>query len=81
MFISLSKTFAKVCGFRFGFGIRITKRNAPYMLFFMLFVWMFQIMWYMLVFSFWLMYAMCYGIYWCIKQLVRLIIRRSRKSK
>lgn len=70
MFLSLSKTFAKIGGARLGLGIRITKRNAPYMCLIVFFISMFQLMWYMLILCFWLMYAMCYGIYWCIKQIV-----------
>ena len=70
MFVSLSKTFAKFGMFRIGAGMRITKKNAAWMLVIMMFVWMFQLMWCMMVLCFWLMYAVCYGIYWCIKKLV-----------
>ena len=70
MFVSLSKTFAKFGMFRIGAGMRITKKNAAWMLVIMMFVWMFQLMWCMIVLCFWLMYAVCYGIYWCIKKLV-----------
>lgn len=71
MFLSLSKTFAKVGGTRFCFGMRMTKKNAAYMWIVLLLVSMLQLTWYMLILCFWLMYAMCYGIYWCIKQLCR----------
>lgn len=81
MFLSLSKTFAKVGGFRLGLGIRMTKKNAPYMLFLIFFVSMFQLMWYMMVLCFWLMYAMCYGIYWCVKQIIRKIKKSNSVSK
>ena len=77
MFLSLSKTIAKVGGFRFGLGIRMTKRNALLVSCLTLFVSMFQLMWYMLVLCFWLMYAMCYGIYWCIKQIIRKVKQRN----
>ena len=70
MFVGLSKTFAKFGKFRIGAGLRLTKKNAPLMLFILMFVWVFQLMWYMMVLCFWLMYAVCYGIYWCIKKLV-----------
>lgn len=70
MFIGLSKTFAKFGKFRIGAGLRITKSNALWMSIVLLFVWMFQLCWYMMVLCFWLMYAVCYGIYWCIKKLV-----------
>ncbi len=68
MFLSLSKTIAKIGGFRLGLGIRITKKNAAIMSFVLFFVLMFQLMWYMMVVCFWLMYAMFYGIYWCIRK-------------
>lgn len=71
MFFSLSKTFAKFGGARFGLGIRMTKSNAAFMWLIVLFVSMFQLTWYMLILCFWLMYAMCYGIYWCIKKICR----------
>lgn len=77
MFFSLSKTLAKVGGFRLGLGVRMTKRNAPYMLILTFFVSMFQLMWYMMILCFWLMYAMCYGIYWCVKQICRKVKQRK----
>lgn len=77
MFLSLSKTFAKVGGFRLGLGVRMTKKNAAFLWLILLFVWMFKLMWYMLVLSFWLMYAMCYGIFWCIRLIFRLVKRRK----
>lgn len=70
MFIGLSKTFAKFGMFRIGAGMRLTKKNAAWMLVILMFVWMFQLCWYMMVLCFWLIYAVCYGIYWCIKKLV-----------
>ena len=81
MFFSLSKTLAKVGGFRLGLGVRMTKRNAPYMLFLTFFVSIFQLMWYMMVLCFWLMYAMCYGIYWIVKQIIRKVKQRNCVSK
>lgn len=79
MFISLSKTFAKVGGFRL--GIRKTKRNAPYLWFITLLVSMFQLVWYMIVLCLWLMYAMCYGIYWCAKQIFRKVKKHIAANK
>ena len=69
MFIGLGKMIGK-SKIRVGAGMRITKKNAAWILVIMMFVWMFQLMWYMMVLCFWLMYAVCYGIYWCIKKLV-----------
>lgn len=70
MFIGLSKTFAKFGKFRIGAGLRITKKNMFWMSIIVMFVSLFQLCWYMMVLCFWLMYAFCYGIYWCIKKLV-----------
>lgn len=67
MFISLSRVFGK---FRLGAGLRVTKKNAAYMIFVLMIYWMLLLCFYMVVFCFWLMYAFCYGIYWCIKKLV-----------
>jgi uncharacterized membrane protein YesL len=68
MFISLSKTLAKCGGFRLGLGMRMTKKNSAWVLFILLFVWMFKLTWYMMVVCFWLFYAVCYGLIWCIKK-------------
>ena len=64
------KKFGK---FRLGAGMRITKKNAIYMLIIMMFVWMIQAMWYILVICAWLVYAVCYGIYWIIKKIIQKI--------
>ena len=77
MSVSLSKTLAKFGGFRLGFGIRITKKNACYMAFIFLFACIIQLTWYMMLLCFWLMYAAIYGMYWCI----RAIIRAAKKNK
>ena len=82
MFLSLSKTFAKVGGFRLGAGIRITKKNAIYMSIILAFVVSIQLCWYMMVLCFWLMYAMIYmmwrlicilarGFWWLISSMYR----------
>ena len=44
MYISLSKALKLCGGFRLGAGLRITKKNAPWMLFIWLFVITFQMM-------------------------------------
>ncbi len=69
MFLTLSKTFNKFCGFRLGFGLKITKKNFFWMVFILMFVCLLQAMWYMLVFEGWLIYAFFYGIYWCIMKI------------
>ena len=80
MFISLSKTIGKFGGFRIGIGKRITSKNAWWMLLIICTVCIFQLMWYLLIVVFWLLYAMCYGIWWCIKKLIQKI-SGSKKNK
>lgn len=69
MFISFSKTLARFGGFRLGLGMRMTKKNAIWMLFVLMFVCIFKMMWYMMILCFWLMYAMIYWIAYGIKKL------------
>ena len=69
MFVSFSKTIAKFGGFRLGIGMRMSKKNAVLMYLIIMFVAMFKLVWYMLLLCGWLMYAMCYGMYWCIKKI------------
>lgn len=77
MFFSFSKTIARFGGFRLGLGIRITKKNAVWIALLTMFVAMFQLMWYMLLLCGWMIYAVCYGIYWCIK---KIIVASSKKQ-
>ena len=70
MFFSFSKTIARFGGFRLGLGIRITKKNAVWIALLTMFVAMFQLMWYSILLCGWLVYAMFYGIYWCIKKAI-----------
>lgn len=73
MFVSLSKTLARFGGLRLGLGLRLNKSNAAWMLFVLMFVYIFQAMWYMMILCGWLVYAVCYGAYWCIKKLIETI--------
>lgn len=61
MFVAVSKTLKRAGGFRFAAGIRITKKNAWFMLFILMFAYMFQAAWYMMIGICWLTY---YGMYW-----------------
>lgn len=70
MFVGLSKTFARFGRTKLGVGIRITKKNAIYMIIALLFYWMLMLCLYMMVFCIWLVYAMGYGIYWLIKKII-----------
>lgn len=67
MFVSLSKTLAKLGGFKLGLGIRITQRNVMWAVWIVLIVCIFQMMWYMLIVCFWLVYIVFYGLWWCIR--------------
>ena len=69
MFISFSKTLAKVGGVRI--GIRATKKNAAYIWMFLLFMLIFKMTWYCLVLAGWMMYAVCYGMIWCFKKMFK----------
>ena len=71
MFIGFSKTIARFGGFRLGVGIRMGKKNAFLVCMIIMFVSMFKLMWYMLLLCGWVTYAVCYGMYWCIKKLIR----------
>lgn len=69
MFISFSKTLAKFGGFRLGVGVRMNKKNAVWISFIAIFIVLFKLTWYMLLFSGWMIYAVFYGLYWCIKKM------------
>lgn len=68
MFISLSKAMARFGGFRLGMGMRISKKNIgwAYLMFFV--VWMFQMIWYMIILAFWIMYAFIYCLFLLFKK-------------
>ena len=80
MFISFSKTIARFGGFRLGVGMRVNKKNAIWMSFLVMFIAMFKAMWYMLLLCGWLTYAVCYGMYWCIKNIIT-SVSKSQKTK
>ncbi len=61
MFVSFSKFTKKIGGIRFGLGLRITKNNAIWMSFVLMFVFMLQACWYMMLLCFWLVYAVVYA--------------------
>lgn len=80
MFVSLTKTLAKFGGIRLGLGIRITKKNWPIMFFVYMFVLMFQMTWYMMVLFFWIMYAIFYGMYCCMKKIINMLKKGNKKE-
>lgn len=77
MFVGFSKTIAKFGRFRLGIGIRMNKKNALWISLIIMFIAMFKLIWYMMILCGWLFYAICYGIIWCIKK----IIKASRKKQ
>lgn len=79
MFMSFSKTIAKVGGFRFGIGMRLTKSNALWYFLVLAVVYTCQLVWYGAVLAFWLMYALFYGIFIGTKKLFALLSRRFSK--
>jgi hypothetical protein len=74
MFISLSKTLARFGGFRLGVGMRMSKKNAPYLFIFAIMMLLFKMMWYMIVLTFWLMYAVIYGTFWILKKMFKISV-------
>ncbi len=80
MFIGLSKTIGKVGGFRIGIGQRITSKNAWWLIFAMVMYGMIKLAMYMVIASFWMIYAVFYGIWWCIKKLVFGIVKLFKKD-
>ena len=70
MFLSFSKTLAKFGGFRIGAGMRLTKKNSMWMLFILMFVYILQATWYMMLLCGWLLYAMIYGMVYVVKKIV-----------
>ena len=75
MFVSLSKTIGRVGGVRIGVGKRITSQNAWWMFLALAFVYLFKLMWYMIVFMCWCMYAMFYGMWWLCKAAYKGIVK------
>lgn len=71
MFIGLSKTVARFGGFRFGIGLRATKKNMLWAVCLAMLVWCCQLIWSMIVLAFWLMYALIYFMFWLFKKMFK----------
>ena len=80
MFIGFSKTIARFGGFRLGIGMRFNKKNAIWLSLIVMFIAMFQLMWYMLLLCGWIIYAICYGIYWCIKKIINVSSKNNEHN-
>lgn len=81
MYIGLSKTIARFGGFRLGIGMRLNKKNAAWLSFVIMFVAIFQLMWYMMLLCGWMIYAMFYGMYWCIKKIIAISSTKKQKQQ
>lgn len=81
MFVGLSKTLSKFGGFRLGIGMRITKNNMIWMSLLIMVVQLFKAVWYLMIIAFWIMYAMFYGLYWCIKKSIPFLKALYQKPK
>ena len=81
MFIGFSKTLAKFGGFRLGMGLRLTKSNIWWAIFALMMIYTLQAMWYTMLLVFWVAYAMGYGVYWCIKSLIKAIRGKKQERK
>ena len=79
MFISLSKTLARFGGIRLGVGMRMSKKNAPYIAIFACMMFMFKMLWYLMIVSFWLTYATIYGIVWLYCKLFKTSVPLFKK--
>lgn len=77
MFISLSKTIARFGGFRLGIGMRLNKKNAIWAWLILFFIGIFQLMWAMILICGWSIYAMFYGLYWCIKKIIYVLSKKQ----
>lgn len=76
MFISLTKMLGKG-KIHFGTGFRITKKNAAWIWFILLFYYIFVAMWYIILICVWMVYAVCYGFY----ALIRWIIQKVKGNR
>ena len=72
MFVSFSKMITKLGGVRLGLGLRITKNNILWMSFILMFVYMMQACWYLMILMFWIVYAIIYGTIYIIKKILNL---------
>lgn len=81
MFLSLSKTMVKFGGVRLGVGMRMSKKNAPYLAIFAGIMLIFKFMWSMMIVCFWLMYALGYGIIIASKKLIPYLKKLFAKLK
>lgn len=76
MFVSFSKFAKKFGGIRFGLGLRLTKSNALWMSFVIMFVYVMQACWYMMLICFWVLYIVIYGMINVAKKIINKLLHR-----
>lgn len=74
MFISLSKTLARFGGIRLGVGMRMSKKNAPAFIVGIVVYYTGLFTWYILLFGFWMIYVILYGIVLAWKKMFKISI-------
>lgn len=67
MFFTISKAL-KIGGFRIGAGFHVNKSNACWMWIILMFIFMFQLIWYLMILMVWMLYALFYSMWWCTKK-------------
>ena len=81
MLVGMSKRLKRMGGFSILAGVRVTKRNAMWMVWAVFFLAMLWLMWKMLVLAGWGIYYMCLVIAWCCKIPIQKYKEASPKSK
>ena len=81
MMVGFSKRLKRMGGFSIMSGVRITKRNAVWMFWVLMFLGMFWIMWKWLVLAGWMLYYVCLGLAWVFKKPIQKYKEASPKGK
>jgi len=80
MLVGMSRRLRTMGGFSILAGVRITRRNAMWMIWIFFFLAMFWLMWKMLLLAGWGMYFMFYGIYLIYKYMFLGIVWVCKKA-
>ena len=81
MMVGMSKRLKRMGGFGIMAGVRITKRNAMWMIWIACFLGMIWLMWKMLLGGLWGVYFMCLGLAWVFKKPIQMYKEASPKNK
>ena len=71
MYINLPKALAKYGKFKLNLMSQMNKDNIIIMWFVILFLAVIQLVRYIVVFLGWGIYSVFYGIYWCVKKIIK----------